>query len=258
MKQDVRSIKVKYSCVIVDDEEKWIASLSKSLEDYPEIRILGTSRKSKEAIILIRKYRPDLLFLDVEMPGMDGLELLRELRVYITWAMQVVFYTLFEKYLLQALRESAFDFLLKPYNKSELQEVMDRFFKQKMQKPSTSFEETFSRLIPGVKTFKIETVSGFQILHLGQIGYFDFVKKEWLVYLSDQNYLRLKNKTTAEDILRYSDSFIQINQHQIINIHFLSMIVDNECILFPPFENKCNHKITRIYKDSLLEKFCSI
>lgn len=258
MRPNIRSTKAKYSCIIVDDEEKWILSLSQSLADYPKIRIVGTSQKSKEAISLIRKLHPDLLFLDVQMPGIDGLELLRELRSYITWPLQVVFYTLYEKYWLQALRESAFDFLLKPYNKSELQVVMDRFFKQMLQKQSVSFEETFSRLIPGVKTFKVETVSGFQILNVGQIGYFDFVRKEWLVYLSDHDYLQLKKKTTAEDILKYSDSFVQINQHQVINIHFLSMIEGNECILFPPFENKSRHKITRIYKDLLLEKFCSI
>lgn len=127
-----------------------------------------------------------------------------------------------------------------------------------MQKQAFGSPDMFLRLIPGVKAFKIATITGFRILYLGQIVYFECIKKEWYVCLYDHNRLQLKSKTTAEDILGYSKAFVQINKHNIINIHFLSMISGNECILIPPFENKCSHKVSRIYKDILLKKFCSI
>ena len=71
--------------------------------------------------------RPDLLFLDVELPDVLGLNLLSEMRDEVLWDMKVVFYTSYDKYLLQALRESAFDFLLKPFETGDLRVVIERY-----------------------------------------------------------------------------------------------------------------------------------
>lgn len=79
---------------------------------------------------LIFKTMPDLVFLDVELPDMQGPELLNLVRNEITWNMQVVFYTAYNKYMLDAIRESAFDYLLKPIDKSELSNMMKRFIER--------------------------------------------------------------------------------------------------------------------------------
>ena len=67
---------------------------------------------------LIAKVQPDLLFLDVELPDMTGMELLQEIRDSVSWNMRIVFYTAYDKYMIQAIREAAFDYLLKPFRRA--------------------------------------------------------------------------------------------------------------------------------------------
>ena len=105
----------KYKVVIVDDERTAIDALRRELGAYQEFEIKGTANNGAKGKKMIMELRPDLLFLDVELPDVLGLNLLSEMRDEVLWDMKVVFYTSYDKYLLQALRESAFDFLLKPF-----------------------------------------------------------------------------------------------------------------------------------------------
>lgn len=105
----------KYKVVIVDDDEVAIGKLSIELRKNPYFSLDGTARNGKQGEKLITKIQPDLLFLDVEMPDMTGLDLLHDLHDNISWGMRVVFYTAYEKYMIHAIRESVFDYLLKPF-----------------------------------------------------------------------------------------------------------------------------------------------
>jgi two-component system LytT family response regulator len=247
----------RYTVMIVDDEKICIENLCREFEALPSFLIAATVNTPGNAELLILQNRPDLLFLDVEMPEKTGLELIRDLRQQINWPMQVVFYTAYEKYLLEALRESAFDYLLKPFETDEFQKVIDRFLEYQQKPSGLSFDEHVARLLPNLKTFMIATVSGFQILHAEQIVYFEFRKdkKLWTVVLADLTRLSLKRSSTAEEILRYSGSFVQISHNQILNIEYLSSINGKECVLIPPFQNEFNLIISRIYQKGLQEHF---
>lgn len=89
------------------------------LGKLPDFEVVATSNSPKTAIELIIKLNPDVVFLDVEMPKMTGFDVLQELRGKVSEDMMVVFYTAFDKYMIDALRASAFDFLLKPYEEGE-------------------------------------------------------------------------------------------------------------------------------------------
>ena len=114
----------KYKAVVVDDEPVCIENLKKSLVAYPEVLLAGEARTAAEGSLLILNEQPDLLFLDVELPGMSGVELLQDLQHRISWDMRVVFYTSHQKYWLDALRQSAFDYLLKPYLPDEFATII--------------------------------------------------------------------------------------------------------------------------------------
>lgn len=103
-----------YKVVIVDDDEIAADNLALELKAKPEFSVEGVARNARLAKRLIDKVHPELLFLDVEMPDMTGMELLQDIRDSIVWNMRVVFYTAYDKYMIQAIRESAFDYLLKP------------------------------------------------------------------------------------------------------------------------------------------------
>ena len=247
-----------YNVVIIDDEEIGISNLSRSLSDFSEILIAGTTQSALTGKGLILEKKPDLLFLDVEMPETSGLELLHEIKNLINWQMQVVFYTAYEKYMLEALRESAFDYLLKPYEQNEFQTVMNRFFDSVDKEDKlSSFIDSLSQLIPENRTFLIATITGYITLRQEQIGYFEYVKenKHWYITLQNGKNIQLKRNTKAEDIIKLSKSFAQINQQQIINIDYLAMIEGKRCVLYPPYEEKTDLIISRSFLKSVQDKF---
>ena len=119
-----------YKVVIVDDDELSLENLSTELSKQPDLLLEEVARDAQHGKRLIMQAQPDLLFLDVELPDMTGMELLQDIRDYITWPIKVVFYTAYDKYMLQAIRQSAFDYLLKPFESSELENILNRFRQQ--------------------------------------------------------------------------------------------------------------------------------
>ena len=130
----------KYKVVIVDDDDVALENLSFELWKDARFSLEGTARNGRKGKKLIMKVQPDLLFLDVEMPDMTGLELLQEIRDYVSWNMKVVFYTAYDKYMIQANREAAFDYLLKPFRFEDLEECI-RKVRLKVHKADTPLEE---------------------------------------------------------------------------------------------------------------------
>lgn len=103
------------SAVIVDDEPGAIQALEAGLKAYDDILVVDTQTNEQKARRSILRNKPDILFMDVEMPGISGIDLIKEMRPLMGDNTHVVFYTAYDKYLIDALRASAFDYLLKPY-----------------------------------------------------------------------------------------------------------------------------------------------
>ena len=247
---------------IIEDEvpaARLLHSMLRRLRPAWEVMVLPGS--VEEAVQWFAENpHPDLLFLDVELPDTLGLNLLSEIREDILWDMKVVFYTSYDKYLLQALRESAFDFLLKPFEAEDLKVIMDRYRKA-MTSTSLpllpSFASSISALMPQQGMFMISTVTGFKLLRLEEIGFFEYLKdkRQWQVVLFNQTCLNLKRNTKAEDIISYSQAFVQISQSAIVNVNYLAMIDGKCCQLYPPFHDKNDLIISRSYLKELQERF---
>ena len=251
-----------YKVIIIDDEKAAIETLRRDLEVQADLEIKGTAGNGAKGKKLIMDIHPDLLFLAIELPDIQGIRLLSEIREQVLWDMKVVFYTAYDKYLLQALRESAFDYLLKPYDIEELNLIIERYRKTMASsaQPLPSFASAVGTLMPGRDLFMISTVTGFRFLRLEEIGYFEYLKDKrlWQVELFNQTKLCLKKNTTAGDIIGYSDAFVQISQSAIININYLAMIKSKQCLLYPPFSDKEDLIISRGFLKELQERFCII
>lgn len=249
----------KCKVVIIDDERTAIDALRRELEVYHEFEIKGTASNGAKGKKLILELHPDLLFLDVELPDVLGLNLLSEIRDEVLWDMKVVFYTSYDKYLLQALRESAFDFLLKPFEREDLKTIIERYRKATATSllPPPSFASSISALMPQQGMFMIGTVTGFKLLRLEEIGFFEYLKdkRQWQVVQFNQTRLNLKRNTKAEDIVGYSQAFVQISQSAIINVNYLAMIDGKCCQLYPPFHDKNDLVISRSFLKDLQERF---
>lgn len=232
--------------VIVDDDDVSLENLDFSLRKDTRFQVEGVARNGKQGKKVITKVRPDLLFLDVEMPDMTGMELLQDIRDSISWNMKVVFYTAYDKYMIQAIRESAFDYLLKPFEEQDLQDILERFIRQK---------EADSRIVPYAgtplhagQTFIVFTpTNDMRALHPAEIGFFRYCseRKQWEVILSQQPPLVLRRGMTAEQIIQYSPCFVQIHQSYIINIDYLMIIKDSKCLLSTRWTNCSSRRNTK-------------
>ncbi len=117
--------------ILVDDEQDGIEDLQDSIKKYcPEITIAGTHTNPTEALQAIRQIKPDLVFLDVQMPGMSGFELLERLTPV---PFEVIFVSAFDRYAIKAIRFSALDYLLKPIDIDELVRAVARVKERKRQ-----------------------------------------------------------------------------------------------------------------------------
>lgn len=110
--------------LIVDDEELARRGLEIRLANYADIEICGQARNGREALVAVREQAPDLMFLDVQMPGMDGFEVLRKLSG--SKMPEVIFVTAYDEFALKAFDANALDYLLKPINDERLREAVER------------------------------------------------------------------------------------------------------------------------------------
>ncbi len=110
--------------LIVDDEPLARESLKLLLSKQADVRVVGEASDGREAVAQIRALKPALLFLDVQMPGMSGLEVLR--KVDTLDSMAVIFVTAFDRYAIQAFESRALDYLLKPYTDERFAQVLAR------------------------------------------------------------------------------------------------------------------------------------
>src|SRR3979490_1545267 len=104
----------------VDDEKPARDELAFLLKGFPEINVIGQGKNGVEAVALIKEHLPDLVFLDVKMPGLDGFGVLKKLVERKMKMPHVVFATAFDQYAVQAFDVNAVDYVLKPWDKSHM------------------------------------------------------------------------------------------------------------------------------------------
>lgn len=268
----------KIKVVIVDDEPQSIHRLQNDLATQDDFEVIATSSSAVSAKNLVMSVQPDVLFIDVEMPGQTGLEVLQSLREEMPMELIVVFYSAFDKYMIEALRASAFDFLLKPYQQEELELIVGRI-RQKMkdgkdgdEKESSAAPDSSScpsasamasqktlelagvnGLLPtSAKRLAIQTISGLLMLKPDDVFSctFDEATHLWQLKLSNGQIYKLKKQATAKTILSMSSSLAQVRQDCIINLDYL-LCIENytlRCIFSPPFDQEEITVSRRCYK----------
>ena len=274
----MQAMQDKIKVVIVDDEPQSIHKLQDDLATLVDFEVIATSSSAVSAKNLVMSMQPDVLFLDVEMPGQTGLEVLQSLREEMPMELIVVFYSAFDKYMIEALRASAFDFLLKPYQQEELELIVGRI-RQKMkdgkdgdEKESSAAPDSSSwpsvsamaslkaqdlsgvngLLKTSAKRLAIQTISGLLMLKPDDVFccIFDEDTHLWQLKLSNGQIYKLKKQATAKTILSMSPSLAQVRQDCIINLDYL-LCIENytlRCIFSPPFDQEEITVSRRCYK----------
>ena len=200
---------MKIRTIIVDDERLARAELKSMLSHYPEIEILGEYKNAKEAEAGIIEHSPDLLFLDIQMPGESGLELIQRLEC----PPRTVFTTAYDEFAIKAFELKAYDYLLKPLEDNRLTEVISRIIEEN---DTPEAVENLSELNFGDKVF-IKDGEKVWFVNIEDIRFFE----------SDGNYVKVFFKNYHPLILRSLNSlseridpklFFRANRKYLINL----------------------------------------
>lgn len=241
----------KIKVIIVDDQPMSILRLADDLEKEGSFEVIATSSCPSAAANLVSGMKPDVLFLDVEMPGKTGFEVMQDINDLQVGNVITVFYSAFDKYMIGALRASAFDFLLKPYQPEEFEIVVNRI-KQKLaariselktsndESPALDNLSQFDGM--GVKRAAIQTLTGILLVNPAEVFCFSFDEdvKLWILRMVSGKLYKLKKQTTAKVLLSIDESFVQVRQDKIINMDYLIGIENGtmRCLFNPPFDDE--------------------
>lgn len=229
------------TALLVDDEFANRDLLRILLESYcPSIQVCAMAASVDEAVAQIAQHEPDVVFLDVEMPGKDGFSLLE---FFPQPSFQIVFVTAHEHYAIRALKTNAFDFLLKPVDPDELQATEQRLLQSlSATNGSTStlpagYQEKIDSLIQDVQRIKssagfqkklyIPTTGGFRVVDAAQIECMEADGNYTMIYLGDGSKL-LITKSIGELELTLPDFFFRCHKSFLLNLNHLSSFSQTE------------------------------
>jgi|WetSurSiteA1Bulk_404760.scaffolds.fasta_scaffold01119_4 two-component system, LytTR family, response regulator len=219
------------NCIIVDDEAAAADMLESLLSAFSRLKIVAKISEPQKAITAILQTKPDLVFMDIQMPGMTGFEVLEALN-HTAVRPFVIFITAFDRFAIQAIRASAFDFLVKPVDAGELILAIERFM---MHFDRKELEVTYTALLEhtGKRKIRFNTTGGFTLVNPEDIVY---IQADWNyseIHLGkDKPEVVTMNLGSLEEILP-RNSFARINRSVIINLAYLVKVLRGKrlCIL---------------------------
>ena len=239
--------------VIVDDESGAINGLTYELQKFTDkIKVLDTFTSATEAISGINYLKPDCVFLDIEMPEMNGFTLLQKLTHR---DFSIVFTTAYDQYAINAIKESALDYLLKPVDEEDIRSIIVKLEKQNL---SNSFQSQFERTLDTFTKSNTKRMVQFPVN-----GKILFAKTDEIVYCeSDGNYTHIfldsskvflvSKKLKEVEALLPEDSFFRVHNSYIINTTRVAEYIRAEGYVLLSNEKKI--PVSRIKKDAFLRK----
>ncbi|QDK79870.1 response regulator transcription factor [Spirosoma sp. KCTC 42546] len=216
--------------ILIDDEAHCLDTLSILLADHcPEVTILQTCRSAKTAIEAIEQAKPDVIFLDIQMPGTTGFQLLEQLG-QVSFA--VIFTTSYDQYAIKAIHLSALDYLLKPVDPAELIVAVDKVKRQKAIPSPEHFELLFDRLhnkLSGFRNIAIPTLEGFEFIPVDQLIFCEADDNYTYLILKDKRKVIASRTLKAiEEQLREFPYFVRVHHSYIVNINEVTKYVRGE------------------------------
>jgi two-component system LytT family response regulator len=259
--------------LIVDDESLARRGLVHRLKNIADVEIVGEARNGREALKLIEEKKPDLVFLDIQMPGISGFEVVKELDIETMPV--ILFLTAYDEYAVQAFEVNALDYILKPIDEERLHQVLDKVRANLNQKRAIKHKRLLLKL---VSQFSGKSISSFEDLEKKDVtnlmpkepsrlairdgGRTTWVNQddiEWIDAAGDYMCVQAKGVTyimrkTMKNLEKDLDSDIlqRIHRSTIVNVHQVREMeshINGEYFL--TLESGHRVKLSRTYKDKL-------
>jgi len=242
------------SCLIIDDEKLARDLVMEYLEGFPEIDVIGQCSSGKEAVKAINTEKPQLIFLDVQMPAMTGFDVLDKIK----HQPYVIFSTAYDQYAIKAFEKNAVDYLLKPVDEDRFEQAVSRAVAL-IQKDESNIESlisalgkdketTYSSHIFVQKSEKLLNLEVNEIFHLEASGDYTILTTDNDQYVSSTGISKLEDKLNPE-------IFIRIHRSTIINLEKLKEIEKHfNGGLIVKMQNGKTFPVSRTYAKIIKEK----
>lgn len=216
----------------VDDEPLARRIIRRLLKDEPRVESIAEARNGDEGLEMIRKLSPDIVYLDIQMPGSNGFELLENLRQTKTEQMPVIiFVTAFDEYALKAFEFHALDYLLKPFDRERFKKSFELAVKIISAENQTNYQQKLSQLLDDLQ-LKNEYLEWVSVKKDDAISLFKIDEIRWIE--AQGNYVLLNLDKDVTQLLREKmdalekkldpQKFVRIHRSTIININFIKEI----------------------------------
>jgi len=239
--------------LIIDDEALSADMLNYLIEkNVPAISQVKRTTSAMEGLSMIESFKPEILFLDIQMPFLSGFELLAKLPSH---PFSVIFTTAFNKYAIKAIRFSALDYLLKPIDADELVQAIDRYLLQKNEKKQS--QDLYSNFMNNLQASEgkqyrlaLHTHQGLKLVTPQDIIRCEASNNYTIFYLTDNTSI-----TTSKTIKEYEEilseyNFVRVHKSHLVNLSFVEQLTNKHQLLL---SNKTLVDVSRRRKSELLE-----
>jgi len=222
---------MRITALIVDDEQPARDELAFLLKSFPEVEVVGQGKNGVEAVSLVRELNPQLVFLDVQMPGVDGFSVIKRLLEKKASLPFVVFTTAYDQYAVQAFEVNAIDYLLKPVAKPRLEKAVQRV--RKMLETSDATSAKLDRLVQMVEQRQV-TPKGKLVVKCA--NHFFLVDSDEVIYASiEDGVISIvtrelegeSNFRTVEELQANLDPkiFWRVHRSYLVNLNYIKEVV---------------------------------
>ena len=215
------------NCIIIDDEKHCIKTLSSVLKSgFPDVNVLATCSESPKAYELIQQYKPDFIFLDIEMPLLNGFDLLSKFEQLF---FEVIFTTAYDTYAIKAIKFSALDYLLKPISIEDLSAAIEKIRTKKSSISKTQVQmatAVHNKQLPD--TIALPTADGLAFASVNDIVYCTADGSYTRMYMTDKSEVLLSKTLGDVDELLSDYNFFRIHHSTLINLKQVKKYIRGE------------------------------
>lgn len=205
--------------IIIDDERLARTELKKLLQDYPEVEVVDEAANAEEGLAKIESQQPDLIFLDIQMPGKTGFDMLSQLEK----TPQVIFTTAYDEFALKAFEVNALDYLLKPIEPKRLADAVQKLSNSEIKEFKSENIVTNNSLLTENDQVFVKDGERCWFVKLSEIRLFESVGNYAKVFFGPNKPLILKSLNALEERLD-EKTFFRANRKHIVNLRMIEKI----------------------------------
>jgi two-component system, LytTR family, response regulator len=213
--------------IIIDDEKHCIITLQHLLAQISDVEIVANTQDSTAAKGLIEIHEPHIVFIDIEMPHLNGFDVLQQ---FETLPFKVVFTTAYDQYAIKALRLNALDYLLKPIDKNDIATVIDKYKNQEINNNKEQLKNLHLFNNGTMQdTIALSTNKGLLFVKIEDIMYLEAESCYTHIVMNDKSkHLASKTMAAFEEVLQDNPLFFRAHKSNIVNLKFIKQYIRGE------------------------------